>query len=130
MRRASRGSMGYSVFAPMAPMSAVLRSCGSPLAADSRWRARPRASARPDRSSGEIGDHGIEHGKPILGDAKPAVIIDDDRALLAQQRDTAGVERPSGDRRVALGIDAFGEPQSHQQEFVGALFAIEFVIGD
>ncbi len=31
---------------------------------------------------------------------------------------------------IALGIDAFGEPQAHQQEFVGALFAVEEIVGD
>ena len=39
--------------------------------------------------------------------------------------DAAGIERAARQRRVALGIDAFGEPQPHQQEFVGALFAVE-----
>ena len=29
---------------------------------------------------------------------------------------------------IALGVDALGEPQSHQQEFVGALFAVEAIV--
>ena len=33
-------------------------------------------------------------------------------------------------RRVALRVDAFGEPQAHQQKFVGALFAVEMIVGD
>ena len=33
-------------------------------------------------------------------------------------------------RRIARGIDALGEPQAHQQEFIGALFAVEAIVGD
>ena len=40
------------------------------------------------------------------------------------------VERAAGQRRIALGVDALGEPQSHQQEFVGAFFAVEVIVGD
>ena len=65
-----------------------------------------------------------------MRDAQPSVGIDRDRAFLTQQRDAARIERAAGQRRVTLGIDAFGEPQSHQQEFVGALFAVEEIVGD
>ena len=35
----------------------------------------------------------------------------------------ASIERMAGERRVALRVDAFGEPQAHQQKFVGLLGA-------
>ena len=41
-----------------------------------------------------------------------------------------GIERAAGQRRIAPGVDALGEPQSHQQEFVGAFFAVEAIVGD
>ena len=46
-----------------------------------------------------------------------------DRAFLAQERDAARVERAAGQPRVARGVDAFGEPQAHQQKLVGHLLA-------
>ena len=45
-------------------------------------------------------------------------------------RNAPRIDRAAGQRGIALGIDAFGEPQPHQQEFVGALLAIEHVVGD
>ena len=40
------------------------------------------------------------------------------------------IERAAGERRVAAGIDALGQPQAHQQKFVGALFAVEAIVGN
>ena len=39
------------------------------------------------------------------------------------------IERPAGEPRVARGVDAFGQPQAHQQELVRHLFARERLIG-
>ena len=52
-----------------------------------------------------------------------------DRALLAQQRDALRVERAAGEPRVARGVDAFGQPQAHQQELVRHLLARERLVG-
>ena len=41
--------------------------------------------------------------------------------MLAQEGDALVIERPAGDALEALGRNAFGETQSHEQEFVGAL---------
>jgi hypothetical protein len=40
------------------------------------------------------------------------------------------VERAAGKRGVTFGIDALGEPQAHQEKFVGALFAVQRIVGD
>ena len=44
--------------------------------------------------------------------------------------DPARVERAAGQGGIAFGVDALGEPQSHQQKFVGAFFAVEKIVGD
>jgi hypothetical protein len=67
-----------------------------------RIRLRPKAGfggqergeVRSLRS--EIGDHGIEHGKTGLRDAKASVVVDDDGALFAQHRDAARIEGAAG----------------------------------
>ena len=45
-------------------------------------------------------------------------------------RDPARIERAAGQRGIAAGIDAFGQPQAHQQKFVGAFLAVEMIVGD
>ena len=40
----------------------------------------------------QIGDHGVEQGKAILGDAQPAAGVDRDRAFVLQKRDAARIE--------------------------------------
>ena len=47
-----------------------------------------------------------------------------------QDSDALGIERAAGERLVARRVDAFGEPQAHQQEFVGPLLARERVVDD
>ena len=83
--------------------------------AEEFWRVR--------KLRGEIRHDRIEHRETGLRHPQPAVGVDDDRAFFAQHGDPAGIERAARQRGVALGIDALGEPQSHQQKFVGALFA-------
>src|SRR5262249_50369343 len=53
-----------------------------------------------------------------------------DRPLLAQDRDAARIERSARKARVALHLDAFGEPKAHQQELVGGLARGERLVGD
>ncbi len=48
--------------------------------------------------------------------------------LFAQHRDAARVELAAGERRITPGIDAFREPQAHQQKLVGAFFAVEKIV--
>src|SRR4051794_30915438 len=40
------------------------------------------------------------------------------------------VEGAARERRIALGVDAFRQPQTHQQKFVGALFPVQGIVGD
>ena len=40
------------------------------------------------------------------------------------------IERAARQRLIASRINAFGQPQPHQQKFVGALFAVEAIVGD
>ena len=69
-------------------------------------------------------------GKPgMLTRSRPAAVIST-KPLSRKAAIRAGVERPAGQRRVALRIDAFGEPQAHQQKFVGDFLAREHVVGD
>ena len=56
--------------------------------------------------------------------------VDLDRAFLLQDRDAARIERAAGEPLVARGVDAFGEPQPHQQELVGHLRAQQRVVAD
>ena len=42
----------------------------------------------------------------------------------------ARIERAAGERSEARRVDAFGEPQPHQQELVGHLLARQRVVGD
>src|ERR1700681_539427 len=51
-------------------------------------------------------------------------------ALLDQKADALLVERPAGDAGVALGVDPFGEPQTHQEELVGPLLACQYFVRD
>jgi hypothetical protein len=95
-------------------------------------RVRPKVSG-PDAVRGrelrrEIGDHGIEQRKSRLRHAQPAAGVHGDDAFLAQNCDAGRIERASRQLLIALRIDTLGEPQSHQQELISALFAVEHII--
>ena len=49
--------------------------------------------------------------------------------MFAQRRDAVGIECPAGDGGVAFHVDAFCEPQTHEQELVGNFLAREQVVG-
>ena len=78
----------------------------------------------------QIRHHRIEHRETGRRDAQTSVAVALDEAVRRQRRDATRIERPAGERRIARRIDAFGEAQPHQQEFVGALFAREHLVGD
>ena len=78
----------------------------------------------------QISHHRIEHRKSGLRHPQPSAGIDGDGAFAGQQLDPAGIERAARQSRIALRVDALGEPQPHQQKFIGALFAVQDVIGD
>src|SRR6266571_9474632 len=95
----------------------------------SGYRFSEKIMLYPEKSSREIGHHGVKHRKSGLGDTQSSVRIDDDGALFAQHGNTPGIERAAGQVSVTLRVDAFGEPQSHQQKFIGALFAVQAIVG-
>ena len=96
-----------------------------------RGHRRSAAAAAGQVSCREIGHHRVEqretrHGSPAAGRRRR-------RRWRLPRRSSAmraGSSAAAGQRGVALRIDAFREPQSHQQEFVGALLAVERVVGD
>lgn len=67
----------------------------------------PKSFGAVFRHAREIRDHRIEHRKAGLRDAQPSVGVDGDGAFLAQDRNPRRIECAAGQRRVALGIDAF-----------------------
>ncbi len=69
-------------------------------------------------------------GKPVGGDSQAAVGCRLDEAVGRELGDLLFRERPAGERGEAREVDAFGEPQAHQQEFVARLDAAERFVGD
>ena len=78
----------------------------------------------------QIRHHGIEHRKARAGDAQAAVDRLDQALVRRATAMRAGSSGWPAKRRVALGVDAFGEPQTHQQIFVGLLGARQRLVGD
>ena len=77
----------------------------------------------------QIGNNRVQHRKTGQGDAQPARIRRFDQAVLVQHGDARRVERPAGERLKTRNIDAFGEPQPHQQELVGHVLTRQRVVG-
>ena len=99
------------------PVAGSPKSFGALEAADATYAAKSATTASST-------------GNPACVTRSRPPSSTDDRALLAQHGDAARIERAAGERRIAPGVDALGEPQAHQQKFVGALFAVEAVVGD
>ena len=78
----------------------------------------------------QIRDHRVEHRKPLGVTRRRPLAVVSTAPSVAQDRNALGIERAAGKRRVALGIDAFGEPQPHQQEFVGDFARGELLVDD
>ena len=53
-----------------------------------------------------------------------------DQTVLQQRRDPVRIELAAGNLFIAGDIDPLGQPQSHQQELVGTLFAGQHLVGD
>ena len=95
--------------------------------AAARWSARRRSRSAP-AASGDSGDAvyaarsattASSTGKPGgVTRRRPSAVVSTAPSS-RRNRDALRVERAAGERRVARRVDAFGEPQAHQQEFVG-----------
>ena len=90
------------------------------------WRASNPVSIRARAKTRQIATTASSTGKSALRHAQAAVGGGLHRAFVAQDGNALGIERAAGERREALGIDAFGEPQPHQQEFVGHFAGLSF----
>ena len=83
------------------------------LADRGRKLLKPR-DRPPPRRAAETPNTSRAGGRRRVDSTKPSTF---------ERLDALGIERPSREREIARGIDAFGQTQPHQQEFVGRFFA-------
>ena len=111
------------------------RACGLRVTA-----AGARVINPPPSSFGALGDlataHAARSATTASSTGKPASVTRSGRSPSVstiparRELDAPRIERPPGKQGVACGIDAFGEPQAHEQELVGHLLAGERLVFD